>query len=211
MWEEIGFYEGFALTWKAILGQQSKKDELSWLSQNNLLSDFFCGSRASQHIRHLLEYISQFPRVNPSSSDDDVASSLDISKLLRQIRSRYKALCSILGVHARLRSSNDVSDDEKPGNSDMQVDKPSKDSAIPIWKLDKTGAKKSVTNQDLSYWNQFIRDYFYKLSSAVQSRENFRVDDMEVGLQTFIHIIWKVFNEWLLCASDLIYYRSNVS
>ena len=118
---------------------------------HKLLSDLFCGSRASQHIQHLLEYISQFPRVNPSSSDDDAASSLDISKLLRQIRSRYKALCSILDVHPRLRSSNKESDDENPGNSDMQVDKPSKDSAIPIWKLDKTGVKKPVTNQDLSF------------------------------------------------------------
>jgi len=132
MWEEIGFYEGFALTWRAILRQQSKEDD-----------------RVSQHIRHLLEYISQFPRVNPSSSDDDdAASSPDISKLLRQIRSRYKALCSILGVHARLRSSNEASDDE---NSNIKVDKPTNDAAIPIWKLDKTGAKKTVTNEDLSF------------------------------------------------------------
>jgi len=29
MWEEIGFYEGFALTWRAILRQQSKEDEFS--------------------------------------------------------------------------------------------------------------------------------------------------------------------------------------
>jgi hypothetical protein len=29
LWEEIGFYEGFALTWRAILRQQSKEDELS--------------------------------------------------------------------------------------------------------------------------------------------------------------------------------------
>ena len=171
MWEEIGFYEGFALTWRAILRQQSKEDELSWLSQSDRLSDLSCGSRASQHIRHLLEYISQFPLVNPSSSDDDPASSPDISKLLRQIRSRYKALCSILGVHPRLRSSNETSDDEKPGNSDMQVDKPLKDSAIPIWKLDETGTKKLVTNQDLSFWKQFTRDYFDKISNAVQSRK----------------------------------------
>ena len=36
------------------------------------------------------------------------------------------------------QASNEASDDEKPGNSDMEVDKPSKDSAISIWKLDKT-------------------------------------------------------------------------
>ena len=104
MWEEIGFYEGFALTWRAILRQQSKEDELSYPSQSDLLSELFCGSRASQHIRHLLEYISLFPRVNPSSSNDDDASSPDISKLLSQIRSRYKALCSILRIHPSLAS-----------------------------------------------------------------------------------------------------------
>ena len=192
MWEEIGFYEGFALTWRAILRQQSKQDELSsWFSQSDLLSDLFYGSRASQHIQHLLGYISQFPRVNSSSSDDDAASSPDISKLLRQIRSRYKALCSILGVHPRLRSSNEASDDEQSGNSDMQVDKPTKDSAIPIWKLDKTGAKKPVTNQDLSFWNPFTRDCLEKISIAVQSRKTLRFDDVEVGLQT-LYIIWKV-------------------
>ena len=121
----------------------------------------FCGncSRASQHIRHLLEYISQFPRVNPSSSDEDAASSHDILKLLSQIRSRYKALCSILGVHPRLRSSNEASHDGDPGNSDVQLENASKDSAIPLWRLDRTGAKKPVTNQDLSFWNQLTDSY----------------------------------------------------
>ena len=53
MWEEIGFYEGFALTWRAILKQQSKEDELrvDFLPTfpppqkkgiGPLLSDFFC-------------------------------------------------------------------------------------------------------------------------------------------------------------------------
>jgi hypothetical protein len=108
-------------------------------------------SRSFQHIRHLLEYISQFPRVNPSSLEDDAISSIDISRLPSQIRSRYKALCSTLGVHPRLQSSSQVADEGKLEGSDMQVDKLSKDSAIPIWKLGKTGAKKPVTNQDLSF------------------------------------------------------------
>jgi hypothetical protein len=119
-----------------------------------LISFFFVVSRSSQHIRHLLEYISQFPRVNPSSSDDDATSSIDISRLLGQIRSRYKALCSTLGVHPRLRLSSQARDEENLGDSDMQVDNlplKKKESAIPIWKLDKTGAKKPVTNQDLSF------------------------------------------------------------
>ena len=29
MWEEIRFYEGFSLTWRRILRQQLKEDELS--------------------------------------------------------------------------------------------------------------------------------------------------------------------------------------
>lgn len=141
MWEEIGFYEGFALTWKAILSQQLKEDSelaIAFLSLlPHLISCYL--SRSSQHIRHLLEYISQFPRVNPSNDD---ATSLDISKLLSQIRSRYKALCSTLGIQPRLCSSTELE------HSDI---KHPKDSAIPIWKLDKTGTKKSVTNQDLSF------------------------------------------------------------
>ena len=147
--------------WPGERSLDSSRRKTSWVAsdffQRDLFNWLFCGnySRASQHIRHLLEYISQFPRVNPSSSDDDDASSPDILKLLSQIRSRYKALCSILGVHSRLRSSNEASDDGDPGNSDVQLEKTSKDSAIPLWKLDKTGAKKPVTNQDLSFWNQF--------------------------------------------------------
>ncbi|KAJ6618244.1 hypothetical protein B0H10DRAFT_1647805, partial [Mycena sp. CBHHK59/15] len=78
MWEELGFYEGFALTWKAIYTSQGRDDEFA------------------HHIKHLLDLISQFPRVNPSASDS--TSELDILKLSRQIQSRYRALCSTVGV-----------------------------------------------------------------------------------------------------------------
>lgn len=86
MWEELGYYEGFALMWDAIYKQQSRPD-----------------SRALNHIKHLLDLISQFPRVNPSAPD--TSSDLDIPKLFRQIRSRYKALCATLGVRPSLRAS----------------------------------------------------------------------------------------------------------
>ncbi|KAF8633615.1 hypothetical protein AX15_001400 [Amanita polypyramis BW_CC] len=90
MWEELGFYEGFALMWDAIYKQQSRSDD-----------------RATNHIKHLLYLISQFPRINPSSSEDSSssASDIDIPKLFRQIRSRYKALCATLGVRPSLRAS----------------------------------------------------------------------------------------------------------
>ncbi|KJA28309.1 hypothetical protein HYPSUDRAFT_122022, partial [Hypholoma sublateritium FD-334 SS-4] len=86
IWEELGFYEGFARTWRAILVKQSREDD-----------------RAAQHIRHILDAIAQFPRANPSAADP--ASDIDIPKLLRQIRSRYKVLCASLGVRPRLRSA----------------------------------------------------------------------------------------------------------
>jgi len=85
MWEELGFYEGFALMWQAIYANQGRDNE-----------------RAAHHIKHLLDLIKQFPRVNPSASD---SSDLDIPKLFRQIRSRYKALCSTLGVKPSLRAA----------------------------------------------------------------------------------------------------------
>lgn len=91
MWEELGFYEGFAKTWRAIYVKQGKDD-----------------SRTLNHIRHLLDLISQFPKENPSASDS--SSSLDISRILRQIRSRYKALCSTLGVPPSLRAADSTDD-----------------------------------------------------------------------------------------------------
>ena len=60
-------------------------------------------SRAMNHVKHILDLISQFPRANPSAAD--TPSDLDIPKLFRQIRSRYKALCASLGVRPSLRAS----------------------------------------------------------------------------------------------------------
>ncbi|KIJ07489.1 hypothetical protein PAXINDRAFT_102938 [Paxillus involutus ATCC 200175] len=85
IWEEIGFYEGFALTWQSIYEQRGDGDQ-----------------RAVHHIRHLLDLIGQFPTVNPSALS---GGEVDISKLQRQIRSRYKALCASLGVRPTLRAS----------------------------------------------------------------------------------------------------------
>ncbi|KAH9943596.1 hypothetical protein B0H21DRAFT_779710 [Amylocystis lapponica] len=84
MWEELGFYEGFALTWQAIHKSGGGNDD-----------------RSAHNIKHLLELISQFPRVNPSAGDP---SDIDIPKLFRQIRSRYRALCATLGVRPTLRA-----------------------------------------------------------------------------------------------------------
>ncbi|KII94246.1 hypothetical protein PLICRDRAFT_101991 [Plicaturopsis crispa FD-325 SS-3] len=124
MWEELGFYEGFALAWKAIYAKQGRTDD-----------------RAAHHIKHLLDLISLFPRVNPSATDPST-SDLDIPKLFRQIRSRYKALCSSLGVRPSLRAAGasadgDDADQEDRGNSKT------------IWKLE--DGTKRPTETGLSF------------------------------------------------------------
>lgn len=100
MWEELGFYEGFALMWKEIHVRQGRVDD-----------------RAANHVRHLLRLILQFPRVNPSASD--ISSEMDIPKLFRQIQSRYKALCSTLGVRPTLQYSESSQDRSERNDSNM--------------------------------------------------------------------------------------------
>lgn len=87
--------------------------------------------RAANHAGHLLELISKFPKVNPSSASTE-DSDVDIPKLFRQIRSRYKALCSSIGVKASLRASS------ADGEND-EVDQ-AKDAAErqKIWRLEPT-------------------------------------------------------------------------
>ncbi|KAI0631383.1 DUF1715-domain-containing protein [Trametes polyzona] len=87
MWEELGFYEGFAMMWKAVLESEATQDE-----------------RTTNHIGHLLALIAQFPRVNPSATSG--GPEVDIPKLFRQIRSRYKLLCSTLGVRPTMRAAD---------------------------------------------------------------------------------------------------------
>ncbi|KAJ3770297.1 hypothetical protein FB446DRAFT_744758 [Lentinula raphanica] len=117
MWEELGFYEGFALMWQAVYVDQGKEND-----------------RAFNHIKHLLELISQFPRVNPSSSDS--SSNLDIPKLFRQIRSRYKALCSSLGVRPSLRAYSDTQTSEQSLEDELDetIDPKPKNS---VWNIDR--------------------------------------------------------------------------
>jgi len=101
------------------------------------------------HIRHLLELISQFPRKNPSTvASTDGSEELDIQKLFRQIRSRYKALCATLGVRPNLRAT-------EPGEEDalseiMQVDGSVADNKkLKVWSVDAIG--KRSTGEQLSF------------------------------------------------------------
>ncbi|KAF8893719.1 hypothetical protein CPB84DRAFT_1682878 [Gymnopilus junonius] len=158
IWEELGFYEGFALTWRALLVKQGKEDEYVYIFSQ----------RPSQHIRYLLNSISQIPRINPSDTSahsEEASEELDIPKLLWQIRSRYKVLCSSLGVRPRLLPAESLEDqgqkedaqmvdatigqDSPPSQVDPQRVAPG--SSIPVWKLDNAGVRKPVTNHDLNF------------------------------------------------------------
>ncbi|GJE96077.1 Yae1 family protein [Phanerochaete sordida] len=129
MWEELGFYEGFARMWASILEKQGRRDD-----------------RASSNIKHLLDLIAQFPKINPSASEQ---TELDIPKLFRQIRSRYKALCATLGVRPTLRAGGPAGSAdgvEDPANS------PTGDASGEVknvWKIDNKPAPRA--NNDLSF------------------------------------------------------------
>jgi len=132
MFEELGFYEGFALTWKKIYEKTGKLED-----------------RSMSHIKHLLDLISQFPSVNPSSLVTlPEAEELDIQKLFRQIRSRYKALCATLGVRPSLRAAEQEGDQSKTGGQ-IEGDTDRNSKVKKVWSVDAIG--KRPTGEQLSF------------------------------------------------------------
>jgi len=130
MWEELGFYEGFALLWRAVLSQRGTTDD-----------------RAAQHIRQLLALLAQFPRVNPSATEP---SELDIPKLFRQIRSRYKALCAVLGVQPTLHAGTPSSTAEDGDSVGELAHAPSGGSGS-VWPVYPAASARSGTREQLSF------------------------------------------------------------
>lgn len=103
-------------------------------------------SRAAQHIRQLLALLAQFPRVNPSATEP---SELDIPKLFRQIRSRYKALCAVLGVQATLRAGlSSATDDGDPVGDTAAA--PSGGSKS-VWPIRPAGSARAGGGEELSF------------------------------------------------------------
>ncbi|GJJ13436.1 hypothetical protein Clacol_007690 [Clathrus columnatus] len=168
IWEEIGFYEGFALTWRNMYENTLSKEDDGEKMQTVSLSPI-----SVSHIRHLLQLISQFPKVNPTSvlirggSDMPTDSSnlhrtpqpdseLDVSALLNNIRSRYKALCASLGVRARVVGSS-------VANTDVKVEEDASDHPVPsrigkkpkrtVWKInigDEIGNDTHTSSDDIA-------------------------------------------------------------
>ncbi|KAI5116905.1 hypothetical protein M0805_000800 [Coniferiporia weirii] len=113
MWEELGFYMGFARAWMAVSERRQNSD-----------------SRVLHNARLLLELVAQFPMENPSHGD--AAEEVDIAKLFNQIRSRYKMLCSLIGVKPSLRISQTTRQGESnPGKGN-------------IWRVDSAGSPGAV-------------------------------------------------------------------
>lgn len=103
------------------------------------------------HIKHLLDLISQFPRVNPSSLvKSSEAKELDIQKLFRQIRSRYKALCATLGVRPSLRAKEAGEEQSGAGeNVASEGDVVKNVKSRKVWSVDAIG--KRSTGEQLSF------------------------------------------------------------
>lgn len=113
------------------------------------------------HVRSLLELISHFPRINPSASPSasppsaaESTTDVDIPKLFRQIRSRYKLLCASLAIRPSLRATEG---DE--GNTPAQVPDGESENVTgvqtktkkSVWKLDGGGTPKGSAPQGLSF------------------------------------------------------------
>jgi len=135
MFEELGFYEGFALTWKKIYESTGRSED-----------------RAIHNIRILLDAIAQFPRTNPppsgTSSESDPSVEVDISRLYRQIRARYKALCATLGVRPSLRAANSDSREGADGGESGQLNSGSE--LKKVWEVDSIG-KRATGPQQFSF------------------------------------------------------------
>ncbi|WWC64073.1 uncharacterized protein I303_106680 [Kwoniella dejecticola CBS 10117] len=125
LWEEIGFYEGFAQVYISLLGSGGKGVEGSKRGKD---------ARALSHAQILLSAISTFPTYNPSqpttstipqdgdttaseltesaemesTNRQDKESEFELSSLTSNIRARYKLLCSSLNVKPRLQNAQFV-------------------------------------------------------------------------------------------------------
>ena len=153
MFEELGFYEGFALTWKKIYESTGRSEELvsayghrSQRYANTLIS------RAIHNIRVLLDTIAQFPRSNPSPSGtslgSDPSAEVDVPRLFRQIRARYKALCATLGIRPSLRAAGEDPQEDAAGGESTQSDSSYKSKNL--WEVNSIG-KQAAGPQQLSF------------------------------------------------------------
>ncbi|WVR09095.1 hypothetical protein IAU60_006157 [Kwoniella sp. DSM 27419] len=125
LWEEVGYYEGWAEMWIGVLGGKVADGEAGTGAK---VSKRGKEARALNHAQTLLELVSSFPRHNPSealapgvSAVEDPAdpteglsgsiaapapaAPLDLATLISSIRARYRLLCSSLGTRPRMQNA----------------------------------------------------------------------------------------------------------
>ncbi|GAA6057358.1 hypothetical protein JCM3770_005724 [Rhodotorula araucariae] len=88
LWEEIGYCNGTALLWKAILAHQTPPS-----------------SRAVQTLDAILALADTFPTANDSSSLAPAApadTGVDIAAQLSALRTKYRTACAALGIRPRM-------------------------------------------------------------------------------------------------------------
>ncbi|KAK6904329.1 hypothetical protein L486_08082 [Kwoniella mangroviensis CBS 10435] len=121
LWEEIGYYEGWAGTYvdllegKVVEGREGRKGK---------------DARALNHAQVLLSLIQSFPTTNPTPSQPNntitdepkAEADLDLANLISNIRARYKLLCSSLNVKPRLQVAQIVEVDPRSGAGASGVD-----------------------------------------------------------------------------------------
>ncbi|GAA6012965.1 hypothetical protein JCM11491_000923 [Sporobolomyces phaffii] len=95
LWEEIGYYQGVAQLWKAILARQAKPS-----------------TRSMQSLEQILALAAAFPSSNDSSLIETASDSeqLDITAQLTTLRSKYKTVCATLGIRSRMAVSSGTGD-----------------------------------------------------------------------------------------------------
>ncbi|GAA5870995.1 hypothetical protein JCM3774_003498 [Rhodotorula dairenensis] len=95
LWEEIGYYEGTAKLWQAILHQGA---------QGN-------ASRPQQSLQAVQSLVAAFPASNDSSVLQDPSVSqhstdVDITAQLGALRSKYRTSCALVGMRPRMTVSS---------------------------------------------------------------------------------------------------------
>lgn len=159
MWEEVGFYLGFASVWKCFLEAQQEQKCVLIIKGISFLSLMRLSSRALSHLSHLTESISSFPISNGPGKWHDLSMDIkidwlsgpggvevDISQLLYRIRARYKATCATIGVRPRLIPSgvsNDVNSSMAEVGQSMDIGEgnSARDKKPPVWSFTAVASK----------------------------------------------------------------------
>lgn len=106
---------------------------LSNLGANRTFFRVMKSTRIVHHTKQLLDLTAQFPKVNPSSA---TSSDLDIPRLFRQIRSRYKVLCAALGIRPTLKAGGTWSPPDENEQEVASGDPGPREERKKVWLID---------------------------------------------------------------------------